>query len=195
MFRFGFEDRDRRRKEKEYEEEKFPSELDAEEYGFKYLSWVVKINWELLKEPAKLEDWDFYKYSAFQRFSAGVHTLVGHYEIDTKPDIGVTEGYTHFDYIHFPEVELVLQLALNPDKGSDNNYGIVERTITIPEQTLKFDNLKAGDWREGEVNPYSIDLKVDIDKKKYTFDKEDLTGFSFGLWNGWDDLEGDRYRD
>lgn len=178
------------RKSKESEEKKFPSDKDAElveKHGFKYLTWLLKVDFSLVKEPAKLQDWDFWKNSAFTRYSGKVHTLIGHYEIETEKDRGMTEGFTHFDLIHFPEVELVLQLGLNEDKGSDNNYGIVERTVAIPEQTLYFDNLKAGMWKDGQVNPYELNIKVDLDSKKYTWGQDKYDDIA--EWASWQDLD------
>jgi hypothetical protein len=188
---FGFDRNYRRRNDNKSKDES--SDLDAEllqRYGYKYLSWAIEIDWELVKEPAKLEDWDL--EGGLSRFRQTKQILVGHYEVDTAGQLEgkIIGGFSHFDYIDLPESKVVLQLALNPDRGSENNYGLVERTVTIPAQILKFDNLRVGDWREGEVNPYSINLKIDIEKLEYTFDKEDTTGFNLGLWNGWNDLEG-----
>jgi hypothetical protein len=179
-----------KRKQKEDEEKSFPTEFDAEllqKHGFKYMSWLLKVNFELVTEPDKLEDWDFWKNSAFTRFSGRVHTLVGHYEVDVRKDIGFVEGYTHFDFIHFPEVEVVLQLKLNEDKGLENNYGLVERTITIPEQTLYYDNLKAGVWSDGEVQPEQLILQLDLDKKEYTWGQDKYDDFA--EWASWQDLD------
>jgi hypothetical protein len=184
---FGFERNYRRKNDKSKDE---TSDLDAEllqKYGFKYLNWEVEIYWQLEPYPSKLEDWDL--QGGLSRFRQIKQTLVGHYEVET--DGKIIAGYSHFDYIDLPESQVVLQLSLNPDRGSENNYGIVERTVTIPATTLKFDNLKAGDWREGEVNPSSLNLIIDIDKAEYTFDKEDETGFGVAFWHGWNNLEGD----
>lgn len=190
---------DDKRRQKESEETSFPEEFDAEllqKHGYKYMSWALKVDFELASEPAKLEDWDFDRNSAFTRYSGRVHTLVGHYEVEVRKDVGFVEGFTHFDFIHFPEVELVLQLGLNEDRGRENNYGIVERTVTIPEQTLYFDNLKAGKWRDGEVQPEQLKLLLDLDKKKYSFDKQFLerygvAGDDVAYWRGWNDLRRD----
>jgi hypothetical protein len=180
---------------KEYDEKSFPSEFDAEllqKHGYKYMSWTLSVDFELSTSPPKLEDWDFWKNSAFTRYSGRVHTLVGHYEVDVRKDIGFTEGYTHFDFIHFPEVEVVLQLGLNEDRGSENNYGIVERTVTIPEQTLYFENLRAGKWRDGEVQPEQLLVKLDLDKKEYTWEKGGrFIGADIAYWRGWNDLRRD----
>lgn len=176
------------------EEVKPPSKFDAElleKHGFKYMSWILSVDFELKKEPAKLEDWDFWRNSAFTRYSGDIHTLVGHYEVEVRKDRGFIEGYTHFDYIHFPEVELVLQLGLNEDKGPENNYGIVERTVKIPEQTLYFENLKAGIWRDGHVQPHNLNLKVDLDSKTYTWDKDSkFMGYDIADWYSWSELKG-----
>ena len=163
-------------------------DLDAQliqEYGFKYLNWPVKVNFELLKYPSQLEDWDI--EGEFARYRSPPLNLVGHYEIETGKQ-GIIEGFSHFDYIDLPELNLILQLQLKPDKGKENNYGLVERKLTIPKQTLKFDNLKAGNWREGQVNPFEINLKIDIDRGIITYSKE---GFELGFWYGWNDLEGE----
>ena len=192
-FRKKSEEMERRRK-KEFEEEKFPTKFDAEllqKHGFKYMSWLLKVDFQLKEKPAKLEDWDFYRFSAFNRYSGRVHTLVGHYEVDVRKDIGFVEGYTHFDFIHFPEVEVVLELGLNEDKGRENNYGIVERTILIPEQTLYYDNLRAGSWRKGETQPQELTIMLDLDKKEYTFDKDNKSGFGVAYFRGWEELRRD----
>ena len=191
---------DDKKRRKEGDETSFPEEFDAEllqKHGYKYMSWQLKCGFELLTEPDKLEDWDFWRNGPFTRYSGRVHTLVGHYEVDVRKDIGFVEGYTHFDFIHFPEVEVVLQLGLNEDKGLENNYVIVERTITIPEQTLYYENLRAGKWRDGEVQPEELKILLDIDKKKYTFLKEDYSerfgeaGDDVAYWRGWNDLRRD----
>lgn len=177
------------------EETSFPEDFDAEllqTYRDKYMTWVLRVDFELVSEPAKLEDWDFSRDGAFTRFSGRVHTLVGHYEVDVRKDIGFVEGYTHFDFIHFPEVECVLQLQLKEDKGSANNYGLVERTVTIPEQTLYYDNLRAGKWREGEVQPEQLIIKLDLDSKKYKFETDGkFIGDDVSFWRGWNDLRRD----
>ena len=186
-----------KRRQKEREEETPPSKFDAEllqKHGYKYMSWLLKVSFEIQDEPDKLEDWDFWRNGPFTRYSGRIHTLVGHYEVEVKPDVGFTEGYTHFDYIHFPEVEVVLQLGLNEDKGPENNYGIVERTVTIPEQTLYYENLRAGKWRDGDVQPEELKILLDLDKKKYTFLKEDYSrryseaGDDVADWRDWNNL-------
>jgi len=184
-------DEEKRRERKESSEDNFPTEFDAEllqKHGYKYMSWNLSVDWELTNQSSKLEDWDFDRNSAFTRISGKVHTLVGHYEIETKAGKGFVEGITHFDYIHFPEVEIILTLRLNEDKGSDNNYGLVDRTVTIPEQTLYFDNLEAGKWSEGEVQPTELLLRIDVDKKKYTWDKSDERGFGISYWENWSEI-------
>tara|TARA_R100001129_G_scaffold8158_1_gene5932 strand:- start:836 stop:1456 length:621 start_codon:yes stop_codon:yes gene_type:complete len=199
MFYFRGSDRspsqEEKQRRKEMDETSFPEDFDAEllqTYRDKYMTWVLRVDFELVSEPDKLEDWDFNPRGAFTRYSGRVHTLVGHYEVDVRKDIGFVEGYTHYDFIHFPEVECVLQLQLKEDKGRENNYGLVERVVTIPEQTLYYDNLRAGKWRDGEVQPEQLIIKLDLDTKKYKFQTDGkFIGSDVAFWRGWNDLRRD----
>lgn len=163
----------RRRKNRDYQFRKFPERFDREliqKHGFKYLSWKVEVDFELTSEPRKLEIWDFVD-SQFDNFTQNKHILVGHYEIETEKDKGMTRGITHFDYLHFPESKVKVELT-----------GGKSQTIKIPEQTVFFDNLDAGEWDEGKVNPYALTIRLDLEKKKFSFDANDLIDFTD--WSG-----------
>lgn len=156
--------------------------LDEEliqKYGFRYLTWRVNVDFEISKSMPRLEDWDF--EGEFNRFSSTSHILVGHYEIETESEKGMTEGITHFDYIHFPKSTVVLQMRKSPDNYMD----LIERKIDFPEQTLYFNNLKAGTWKEGQVNPTQVRLLVDLENKKFLIGKDE--GFGFADWQSWRD--------
>jgi len=160
--------RRKRREDNDYSFKKFPDKLDREliqKHGYKYLTWKVEVDFELSSEPRKLETWDFVD-SQFDNFTKNKHVLVGHYEIVTEKNKGMVSGCTHFDYIHFPESKVKVELT-----------GGKSQTIKIPEQTVFFDNLPAGDWRMDQLNPYAIIIRLDLEKKRFSYDSEDLADF------------------
>jgi len=165
--------RRKRRQESDYKFRKFPEKEDRQliqKYGYKYLTWKVEVDFELTSEPRKMEIWDFVD-SPFGKFFNNKHILVGHYEIVTEKDEGMKEGFTHFDYIHFPEASVEVEFTGGKKQG-----------IKIPEQTVFFNNFIAGEWRMGQVNPYAITIRLDLEKKKYSFDSDDLSDFED--WSG-----------
>tara|TARA_R110000824_G_scaffold51202_5_gene143008 strand:+ start:459 stop:1046 length:588 start_codon:yes stop_codon:yes gene_type:complete len=150
------------------EADSFDREL-IQEHNFKYMSWEIPINYDIYREPSNLEVWDFRDFANRNR---STKVLVGHYQIDTQKNMGFVSGFTHFDYIHMFERKIILTLQLEEDLGSDNNYGLEDVEIIIPEQIYYFNDLKAGYWVQGEVQPTSLSFKIDLGSKTYRFDED-----------------------